>query len=156
MQNKQTKTNNKTVANKQAKKAQATEQAQVRLEDKVLEMLDKAKASDKLIKVQKVTGYTSVKYGNKVLFELHNKKKSISHLTFSNKQKAYEILKANKLVLRVVPASYGWKYNTECLLTEQFMQHFDAILKSVIAEAIEERNLKAKATEKPVKKVAKA
>lgn len=156
MQNKQTKTNNKTVANKQAKKAQATEQAQVRLEDKVLEMLDKAKASDKLIKVQKVTGYTSVKYGNKVLFEFHNKKKSISHLTFSNKQKAYEILKANKLVLRVVPASYGWKYNTECLLTEQFMQHFDAILKSVIAEAIEERNLKAKATEKPVKKVAKA
>ena len=156
MQNKQTKTNNKTIANKQAKKAQATEQAQVRLEDKVLEMLDKAKASDKLIKVQKVTGYTSVKYGNKVLFEFHNKKKSISHLTFSNKQKAYEILKANKLVLRVVPASYGWKYNTECLLTEQFMQHFDAILKSVIAEAIEERNLKAKATEKPVKKVAKA
>lgn len=156
MQNKQTKTNNKTVANKQAKKAQATEQAQVRLEDKVLEMLDKAKASDKLIKVQKVTGYTSVKYGNKVLFEFHNKKKSISHLTFSNKQKAYEILKANKLVLRVVPASYGWKYNTECLLTEQFMQHFDAILKSVIAEAIEERNLKAKATEKPAKKVAKA
>ena len=156
MQNKQTKTNNKTVANKQAKKAQATEQAQVRLEDKVLEMLDKAKASDKLIKVQKVTGYTSVKYGNKVLFEFHNKKKSISHLTFSNKQKAYEILKANKLVLRVVPASYGWKYNTQCLLTEQFMQHFDAILKSVIAEAIEERNLKAKATEKPVKKVAKA
>lgn len=156
MQNKQTKTNNKTVANKQAKKAQATEQAQVILEDKVLEMLDKAKASDKLIKVQKVTGYTSVKYGNKVLFEFHNKKKSISHLTFSNKQKAYEILKANKLVLRVVPASYGWKYNTECLLTEQFMQHFDAILKSVIAEAIEERNLKAKATEKPVKKVAKA
>lgn len=156
MQNKQTKTNNKTVANKQTKKAQATEQAQVKLEDKVLEMLDKAKASDKLIKVQKVTGYTSVKYGNKVLFEFHNKKKSISHLTFSNKQKAYEILKANKLVLRVVPASYGWKYNTECLLTEQFMQHFDAILKSVIAEAIEERNLKAKATEKPVKKVAKA
>lgn len=156
MQNKQTKTNNKTVAKKQAKKAQATEQAQVRLEDKVLEMLDKAKASDKLIKVQKVIGYTSVKYGNKVLFEFHNKKKSISHLTFSNKQKAYEILKANKLVLRIVPASYGWKYNTECLLTKQFMQHFDAILKSVIAEAIEERNLKAKATEKPVKKVAKA
>lgn len=156
MQNKQTKTNNKTVANKQAKKTQATEQVQVRLEDKVLEMLDKAKVSDKLIKVQKVTGYTSVKYGNKVLFEFHNKKKSISHLTFSNKQKAYEILKANKLVLRVVPASYGWKYNTECLLTEQFMQHFNAILKSIIAEAIEERNLKAKATEKPAKKVAKA
>lgn len=151
MQNKQTKTNNKAVANKQAKKAQATEQAQVRLEDKVLEMLDKAQKADKLIKVQKVTGYTSVKYGNKVLFELHLKRKSITHLTFSNKQKVFEILKANKLIMRVVANSYGWKYNTECLLTEQFMQHFDAILQNVIAEAIEERNLKAKATKKAVK-----
>lgn len=142
MQNKQTKTNNKTVANKQTKKAQATEQPQVRLEEKVMEMLDNAIKADKLIKVQQVTGYISVKYGNKVLFEFHNKKKNISHLTFSNKQQAYNILKDNKLVLRVVPASYGWKYNTECLLTETFMQHFPEILKSVIAEAIEKRNLK--------------
>lgn len=155
MQNKQTKTNNKTVANKQANKSQATEQPQVRLEDKVTEMLDNAIKADKLIKVQKVTGYTSVKYGNKVLFEFHNKKKSISHLTFSNKQQAYNILKANKLVLRVVPASYGWKYNTECLLTEAFMKHFPEILKSVIAEAIEERNLK-QAPKKAEKKVAQA
>lgn len=155
MQNKTNKQQNKTVANKQAKKAQATEQAQVRLEDKVMEMLDNASKADKLIKVQKVTGYTSVKYGNKVLFEFHNKKKSISHLTFSNKQQAYKLLKDNKLVLRVVPASYGWKYNTECLLTEAFMKHFPEILKSVIAEAIEERNLK-QAPKKAEKKVAKA
>ena len=155
MQNKTNKQQNKTVANKQAKKVQATEQAQVRLEDKVMEMLDNASKADKLIKVQKVTGYTSVKYGNKVLFEFHNKKKSISHLTFSNKQQAYKLLKENKLVLRVVPASYGWKYNTECLLTEAFMKHFPEILKSVIAEAIEERNLK-QAPKKAEKKVAKA
>lgn len=154
MQNKTNKQQNKTVANKQAKKVQATEQAQVRLEDKVMEMLDNASKADKLIKVQKVTGYTSVKYGNKVLFEFHNKKKSISHLTFSNKQQAYKLLKENKLVLRVVPASYGWKYNTECLLTEAFMKHFPEILKSVIAEAIEERNLK-QAPKKAEKKVAK-
>ena len=154
----QNKTNNqqyKTVANKQAKKVQATEQPQVRLEDKVMELLDQASKADKLIKVQKVTGYTSVKYGNKVLFEFHNKKKSISHLTFSNKQQAYKLLKENKLVLRVVPASYGWKYNTECLLTEAFMKYFPEILKSVITEAIEERNLK-QAPKKAEKKVAKA
>lgn len=155
MQNKTNKQNNKVVATKATKKAQATEQTQVRLEDKVMEMLDNASKADKLIKVQKVTGYTSVKYGNKVLFEFHNKKKSISHLTFSNKQQAYKLLKDNKLVLRVVPASYGWKYNTECLLTENFMKHFDAILKSVIAEAIAERNLK-NAPKKADKKVAKA
>lgn len=151
MQNKQTKTNNK----KAQAKVQVVAEPQVRLEDKVTEMLQEAQKADKLIKIQKVTGYTSIKYGNKVLFEFHNKKKSISHLTFSNKQQAYKLLKDNKLVLRVVPASYGWKYNTECLLTENFMQHFPAILKSVIEEAITERNLK-NAPKKAEKKVAKA
>lgn len=136
------------------KQVKTVEKQTVRLEDKVLEKLAEVQKADKNIKVQKVTGYTSIKYGNKVLFEFHNKKKSISHLTFSNKQKAYEILKANKLILRIVPNSYGWKYNTECLLNEDFMKHFDAILKSVIAEAIEERNLKTKATEKKIAKKA--
>lgn len=142
--------------NKQQTKAQvkAVEKQTVRLEDKVLEKLAEVQKADKNIKVQKVTGYTSIKYGNKVLFEFHNKKKSISHLTFSNKQKAYKILEDNKLVHRIVPNSYGWKYNTECLLNEDFMKHFDAILKSVIAEAIEERNLKTKTTEKKIAKKA--
>ena len=136
----------------QTTKAKAVEKQTVRLEDKVLEMLAEAQKADKNIKIQKVTGYTSIKYGNKVLFEFHNKKKSISHLTFSNKQKAYKILEDNKLVHRIVPNSYGWKYNTECFLDDSFLKHFPAILKSVIAEAVEERNLKTKAT---VKKVAK-
>ena len=132
--------------------AKAVEKQTLRLEDKVLEMLAEAQKADKNIKIQKVTGYTSVKYGNKVLFEFHNKKKSISHLTFSNKQKAYKILEDNKLVHRIVPNSYGWKYNTECFLDDNFLKHFPAILKNVIAEAVEERNLKTKAT---IKKVAK-
>ncbi len=155
MQNKTNKQKNKIVANKTAKKAQATEQLKVRLEDKVTELLDGASKADKLIKVQKVTGYTSVKYGNKVLFEFHNKKKSISHLTFSNKQEAYRILKDNKLIHRVVPNSYGWKYNTECFLTDEFLRLFPVILKSVIEEAIAERNLK-NAPKKAEKEVAKA
>lgn len=150
MQNKQTKTNNKTVANKQAKQTQATEQ-KVTLLDEVIAKIEQAQKADKNVKMQKVTGYISIKYANKVLFELHAKKKSITHLTFSNKQKVYSILKANKLVLRVVPVSYGWKYNTECLLTEQFAKHFDAILKSVIDEAVEARNLQAKQATKKVK-----
>lgn len=129
------------------------QEQKVTLVDKVLEQVTKIADKDKNVRVQKVTGYTSIKYGNKVLFELHAKKKSISHLTFSNKQKAYDILKANKLIHRVVPASYGWKYNTECFLDDNFIKFFPEILKSVVAEAIEERNLK---TKKEEKKVAKA
>lgn len=143
-----------TTNKQQTKTTKATEKQVVRLEDKITTMLEQAVKADKNIKVQKVTGYTSVKYGNKVLFEFHNKKKSISHLTFSNKQKAYDILKSNKLVHRIVPASYGWKYNTECLLTDEFIKHFPSILKSVLAEAIEERNLKAKPADKKVTKKA--
>lgn len=144
--NKQTKQHNKAVA----QKAQAVENKTTLL-DEVIAKIKQAQAIDKNVKMQKVTGYISVKYANKVLFELHAKKKSITHLTFSNKQKAYEILKTNKLVQRIVPASYGWKYNTECLLTEQFAKHFDAILKSVIDEAVEARNLQAKQATKKVK-----
>lgn len=129
------------------------QEQKVTLVDKVLEQVAKVAEKDKNVRKQQVTGYISIKYGNKVLFELHAKKKSISHLTFSNKQKAYDILKANKLIHRVVPASYGWKYNTECFLDDTFIKFFPEILKSVVAEAIEERNLK---TKKEEKKVAKA
>lgn len=137
---------------KQTTKTNKQEQ-KVTLVDKVLEQVAKVAEKDKNVRMQKVTGYISIKYGNKVLFELHAKKKSISHLTFSSKQKAYDILKTNKLIHRVVPASYGWKYNTECFLDDNFIKFFPEILKSVVAEAIEERNLK---TKKEEKKVAKA
>lgn len=128
------------------------QEQKVTLVDKVLEQVAKVAEKDKNVRKQQVTGYISIKYGNKVLFELHAKKKSISHLTFSSKQKAYDILKANKLIHRVVPASYGWKYNTECFLDDNFIKYFPEILKSVVAEAIEERNLKAKKEEKKVAK----
>jgi len=74
------------------------QEQKVTLVDKVLEQVAKVAEKDKNVRKQQVTGYISIKYGNKVLFELHAKKKSISHLTFSNKQKAYDILKANKLI----------------------------------------------------------
>lgn len=129
------------------------QEQKVTLVDKVLEQVAKVAEKDKNVRKQQVTGYISIKYGNKVLFELHAKKKSISHLTFSSKQKAYDILKANKLIHRVVPASYGWKYNTECFLDDNFIKYFPSIFKSVVAEAIEERNLKTKKEEKKVKTV---
>ena len=137
--------------NTQTKKAPVEAMA-TRIEDTIYEQVSKAAEADKNIKVQPVTGYVSVKYGNKVLFEFHDKKKAISHLTFSSKQQAFTILKENKLIQRIVPASYGWKYNTECLLTEELAKAFPELLKSVIAEAVEERNLKAKPAEKKVAK----
>lgn len=156
MQKAQNKTNKQNkVDTKANKETKAMEKQQVRLEDTIYKALAEANSKDANIRVQKVTGYISVKYGNKVLFEFHDKKKAISHLTFAKTQKAYEILKENKLIQRVVPKSYGWKYDTECLLTKDFIKHFPAILKSVIAEAIEERNLKD-APKKAEKKVAKA
>lgn len=137
----------------QKQTTKTNKEQKVTLVDKVLEQVAKIADKDKNVRKQQVTGYISIKYGNKVLFELHAKKKSISHLTFSSKQKAYDILKTNKLIHRVVPASYGWKYNTECFLDDAFIKVFPEILKSVVAEAIEERNLK---TKKEEKKVAKA
>lgn len=135
----------KTVNKKQqANKQEAQKQT---LLEQVIAKIEDAQKQDKNVRMQKVTGYISVKYANSVLFELHAKKKAITHLTFSTQQKAYEILNKNKLVLRVVPASYGWKYNTECLLTDEFMKHFDGILKSVIEEAVA-KNKQAKTDKK--------
>ena len=157
MQKVQNKTNKQNKVNAKANKGEKAMEKQVEqvketLVDKVIAKIDKAIEKDNNIKRQKVTGYISVKYGNKVLFELHAKKKAITHLTFAKTQKVFELLKQNKLILRIVPKSYGWKYDTECLLTEEFYKHFDAILKSVIAEAIEERNLKTKQADKKVAK----
>lgn len=153
---KQVKTQNKqNKVNTKANKGDKTMEKQViknDLVEKVIAKIDKAIEKDANIRRQKVTGYISVKYGNKVLFELHAKTKAISHLTFSKTQKVYELLKQNKLIMRTVAKSYGWKFNTECLLTDEFYKNFDAILKSVIAEAIEERNLKTKQAEKKVAK----
>lgn len=140
----------KKVTTKQASKQTQQEQKATLLEQ-VIAKIEQAQKSDKNVRMQKVTGYISVKYANSVLFELHAKKKAITHLTFSTQQQAYTILKNNKLVLRVVPASYGWKYNTECLLTDEFFKHFDAILKSVIDEAIAKNNAKNKEQAKKVK-----
>lgn len=137
---------------KQTKQQTANNTQKATLLEQVIANIEEAQKSDKNVRMQKVTGYISVKYGNAVLFELHAKKKAITHLTFSTQQKAFEILKANKLVMRVVPASYGWKYNTECLLTDEFYKHFKNILKSVIDEAIAKNNAKAKQEQKQVKK----
>lgn len=138
------------VNNKKQQTANKQEAQKQTLLEQVIAKVQEAQKADKNVRMQKVTGYISVKYANAVLFELHAKKKAITHLTFSTQQKAFEMLNKNKLILRVVPDSYGWKYNTECLLTDEFYKHFDAILKSVIEEAVAKNNTKNKKQDKKV------
>jgi len=86
------------------------------------------------ISLQKVTGYIAVKYGNKTIMELHDKKKAVAHITLSNKNKAYKILQNANAVTRVVPDSYGWRLNTECLLKKEALAVATAVIDSLIEE----------------------
>lgn len=149
MQNKQT-------VNK--KQQVQTEKATVKVANFEQEICDKINAlakTNKLISLQKVTGYTALKYANKTVCELHFKKKSIAHLTIAKTMQVFELLKAKNLVTRIVSASYGWRLDTECLITKELMQHFDAILKAIIDEAVAQQNLKQQKTDKKVKKAEK-
>ena len=137
-----------------------TEQKQVlKLDDVIYNTLNKTMEADKNIRTQQNTGHIAVKYGNKVMFEFHAKKKSISHLTFCSQDKVFAIIKekftAGK-AYRIVPKSYGWRIDTEILITPEVAKEFPNLLKSCIAEAVERLNLKEKAEKKAEKKVAKA
>lgn len=134
---------------------QVEEKATVKVvsyEQEICDKINKLAQKNNLIKLLKVTGYTALKYANKTVCELHFKRRSIGHLTVSNKTKVFELLNKNKLVTRVVADSFGWRLNTECLITDKLMQHFDAILQAILDEAIEEQNLKQ---QKQAKKEAK-
>lgn len=164
MQNKQTKQNKKQTVSTKANKGDKTMEKQVkpqaRLEDKIYAEINKAMEQDKNIRTQKNTGHTAIKYGNKVLFEFHDKKKAISHLTFCSQEKVFAVIKekfAKDKGYRVVPKSYCWRLDTEILLTPELVKTFPTLLKSAIAEAVENLNAKEKQAKKQAdKKVAKA
>ena len=99
------------------------------------------------VKLQTVTGYVALKYANKTIAELHDKKRSIAHITFSNKSKAFALANSKKAVTRVVPDSYGWRLNTECLLNENMLSIVTEIIDSLIAETIEQFDAKNKKAE---------
>ena len=138
--------------NKQTKQVQTTKVAN--FEQEICDKINALAKSNKLISLQKVTGYTALKYANKTVCELHFKKKSIAHLTVAKTMQVFELLKAKNLITRIVSASYGWRLDTECLITKELMQHFDAILKAIIDEAVAQQNLKQQKTDKKAKKVA--
>ena len=89
----------------------------------------------KLLRTESVTGYLAFKRGNRTLVEIHLKKRSISHCTFGSATDTFiKILEPKKLIKRVVPKSYGWRLDTECLITEEFVKNAKEIFTSVVDE----------------------
>ena len=134
---KQTKAQTKEVA--QATQAtQTKEVAQVKevetVEQTILNNVAQLAKDDNLLRTQAVTGYTGIKYGNTTLVELHIKKKSISHITFSSASAVFNYAKENKCILRVVPKSYSWRLDTEVLCTQDNKKHCLHIVNEVINE----------------------
>lgn len=144
----------KQTTNKQTQNEKTTVKV-ANFEQEIRDKINALAKTNKLISLQKVTGYTALKYANKTVCELHFKKKAIAHLTVAKTMQVFELLKAKKLVTRIVSASYGWRLDTECLITKELMQHFDAILKSIIDEAVEQQNLKQQKTTKKQAKTEK-
>lgn len=128
---------------KQVAQVQATEKtAQVSCVDVIINTVNEIAKTNQLVSMQKVTGYTALKYANKTFCELHIKKKSISHITFASASKAYEIAKQNKCILRVVPKSFGWRLDTEVLCTNDNAKYIIEIINCTINEIEKQRNLK--------------
>lgn len=131
-------------ANKQAKtqNTNKTQSNNILTMQDVFDYVETLAKTNNKIMLQSVTGYVALKYGNKTICELHNKKRSIPHITFSNKSKAMEIAEKADAVHRVVPDSYGWRLNTECLLNANLQKVIKQILDSLIAETEEQFNAK--------------
>lgn len=118
----------------------------------LFDYINKLAESNNNIKLQSVTGYVALKYANKTICELHDKKRSIAHITFSNKSKAYAIVKNADAVTRVVPDSYGWRLNTECLLNADMLSIVTTVIDSLIAETVEQFNAKQQKQQKQANK----
>jgi hypothetical protein len=113
------------------------------------EMPDRYKGTP--VRVEEKTGYTGVYYGNRVLCEVHIKKKAVWHLTFGQHFKVFKTLKAKRLITRIVPKSYNWPVDVECLLTKELADNFLSLIDECVAEKVEQSNLKQEATKKPAK-----
>lgn len=127
------------------------EQTTLTMDEKLMNIVNELVQNDesKLLRTESVTGYLAFKRANRTLVEIHLKKRSISHCTFGSATDTFiKILEPKKLVKRVVPKSYGWRLDTECLITEEFVKNAKAIFTAVVAEDA----MKDKKAEKKVEK----
>lgn len=126
-----TKTATKTTAQT---KAQEQPQQIVKLDDQLRAIVDKMLASNNKLVCYAVSGYETFKFGNKVVCELHFKKRSISHVTFNNNIVEIDnIIKQNNLLYKM--GDKTWTLRAECLVTTELLKHFETIVKIAIEKA---------------------
>lgn len=122
------------------------------MDEKLMNIVNELVQNDesKLLRTESVTGYLAFKRANRTLVEIHLKKRSISHCTFGSATDTFiKILEPKKLVKRVVPKSYGWRLDTECLITEEFVKNAKEIFTAVVAEdAMKDKKAEKKAEKK--------
>ena len=133
----------KTVNKKQTNATQTTQKVNVITNMQgIYDYVNALAKNNNKIALKAVTGYVALKYANKTICELHDKKRSIAHITISNTSKAFTILKNANAVTRVVAASYGWRLNTECLLKAECLSVITQVIDTLIAETEQEFNAK--------------
>lgn len=126
------------MATKKQNKTEVQNNATVKTDamTRIMQIASELADANKNVQMYPVTGYTTLKYGNKVLCELHAKKRGFSHITFSTTQaKVFDILQAKQLIHRVVPKSYGWKFNTEVIASDELVKIFPKLLKLALENA---------------------
>ena len=128
-----TATNQNTKAQKETK-AQDEQKQIVKLDEQLQQIVDKMLASNNKLICYAVSGYDTFKLGNKVLCELHFKKRSISHVTFNNNIVEIDnIIKQNNLLYKL--GDKTWTLRAECLVTNELLKHFETIVKIAIEKA---------------------
>lgn len=130
-----TKTATKQNAKAQNETKTQVEQPQiVKLDEQLRNIVDKMLASNNKLVCYAVSGYETFKFGNKVLCELHFKKRSISHVTFNNNIVEIDnIIKQNNLLYKM--GDKTWTLRAECLVTNELLKHFETIVKIAIEKA---------------------
>ena len=128
-----TKQNTKAQPKVETKAQEETKQI-VKLDEQLQQIVDKMLASNNKLICYAVSGYDTFKLGNKVLCELHFKKRSISHVTFNNNIVEIDnIIKQNNLLYKL--GDKTWTLRAECLVTNDLLKHFESIINVAIKNA---------------------
>ena len=122
----------------------------VKLDDKLREIVNKMLASNNKLICYAVSGYETFKFGNRVLCELHFKKRSISHVTFNNNIVEIDnIIKQNNLLYKM--GDKTWTLRAECLVTNDLLKHFESMVNIAIKHA--QPKVEPKQNEKKAQKI---
>ena len=104
------------------------------VDEQLRALVTKMLSKDSKLITYPVSGYETFKYGNKVLCELHYKKRSISHVTFNdNIPEVKAIISKNNMLSKL--GDKTWTLRAECLVTDNLLKNFESIIDASIAQA---------------------